>query len=496
MALRWLLGEALSRANSQAPPVRTNDDFVIVSTEELGEGDDFEEIENHPAYSKPLQMLSYAKADPGLRNSSHRVVKGKEGTGEQFIKFYDKEEKLYAESFLSHLYSLSLLYGVARTYVRYNEKAEPVALSSQAIDGFHTFIEKDCTLTAGQLADPLFRQRFTRIMAVWFRMHEDDGHRNNLTTQLQLFDAGCAFWDVTYKIFGGRPNVDNTLLIGRIPEVAFKLHEDDVLHAPKYTHAQPWYCPSLDAVATSYVSSNPFTPEETSRVRDLEENPETLQIYFMEPLDWMLDLTTRFLPVANLNIPKNCRWNSENLIEMYSNKDKEIDRENWAILPKMPQFQEFLRNSWESAIHEILVRGEIRNLRFAYEKKLFPKFDKQFDDAMLGLETVIQKFNELIEVVNQAIQAAETQKVLMFSFKRESLFFHDRSPGIPKIDCTAANKMISKARLVAEEMIKLEQEIGTEKWEPFVHHREMAERLGKEASDGVERARNYRCHQA
>jgi|GEM_PF-4529008 len=471
MSLRWLFDSFKSNVTVQpsAINVKVNDeDFVVVPAEEFNIEQEFELIEPHPAYSQPIEKLKYEKSDPGLRNSSHKVVKGIDSTNdtENFIKFNDKEAMLYAEAFMNHLYSLSLLYGVGRCYVCYDDYGKPVALRSKAIPGFATF--KEHKLTAEQLSNPAYRHRFIRILAVMFRTHEDDAHSGNITTNLQVFDADCAFWDATFKIKGGRPNVDNLgTLLSRNPETAFALHEDDITHFPNITYALPWYFPSLDAVATSYFSNNPFTPEETRLVKELEKHPETLQICLVEFLDWMLDLSQRFPYLIGLTIPKNCSYQGENLTELYCKKNRDINEEYWKILPKIPQFHDFFKKSCLTITQELMVRCEIRNRRLANDKKIHPGHDNEFEQAMLDTHLIIKQINELIGMIN-------SQQILAFScYASHSIFVSGRSTAIDEIDEQTAKRMRETAKRVADEMMISEASHGIDSWEIFGYKREI-----------------------
>ncbi|VVC75688.1 hypothetical protein AQUSIP_09780 [Aquicella siphonis] len=472
MALNSLRNNEAKPLASGSLDIEANDDadegFVLVDSGEDLHEEDFEIIESHPPYSLPLAQISYDESDQGLGNSSHRVVCGNNPKDQSvhFLKFNDNEAMLYCESFMGHLYSMSLLYGVTRCYVRYDENDKPVALSSLEIPNFNTFKHKDSQLTQESLKDPAYRTRFIRLLAVLFRMHEDDAHCGNITTDLQIFDADCAFWDVTCKVKGGRPNVDNVLpghLISRDPETAFQLHEQDIIHFPNITHAKPWYFPSLDAVATAYFSNNPFTPQETALVKKLETCPETLDICFYEFLDWMLDISQRFRPLAQLTIPGKLTVKGENVIKMYCAKNDMINCEYWAVLPKMPLFHDFLKRNSDRVIHEILVRCHIRNMRLIADKKNAAVRHEAFDNAVIDPGRVIFMYNELVHAVKRS-------QLMTFSFASFSIFgsvFARSEEDIAVIDEGKAKELTEKSYVVALKMMEQEAEFGTACWSRF-----------------------------
>jgi len=458
-----------SLANSNSP--------VTCNKESIDE-DDFEIIQNHPPYSKPLKNLIYKIDDPGLCTSSHRVVECKDSsTGESHIlKFNLNEPMIYAEAFLSHLYSLSLLYGVARCCVRYNENCKPEALSSKKIENFRTFKDKDCQLTQQQLANPAFRHRFLRILAVMHRMHEDDAHAGNLTIDLKIFDPDCANWDVTCKIKGGRSGVDYMIPINRNPETSFVLHEEDAVNFPAITHAKPWYNPCLDSPATLYFNNNPFTAAETKLVRDLKNDPEAMLIFFQEALDWMFDLSMRFPHVARLHFPDKLTVKDENVIHLYCENNDAVNIEYWNILPVMPELKQFLKRSWEQVLLEILVRCEIRNFRMENDRKAHPSWDKLFAATLLDPQIVIDKYNELASQMNNSQILAFSYSIKHPSIVNQScLFDRDRSILVSgpmmvmdKINMGIAAELIAKAKVIAQELIVREQKHGTEAWEIFL----------------------------
>lgn len=398
---------------------------------------DFVIIEKHPAYCRPLAELAYDPSGTPLGNSSHQVfiAKGREDGAKYFLKFNHNEPMLYCEAFLNHLYSISLLQGVGRCYVRYDINSKPVALSSKEIPNFKTF--KDSILKSEQLNDDEFRGRFIRILAVMFRLQEDDGHAGNITRDLQVFDADCALWGVTYKIKGGRPGVDNVTpgnLIGRDPEKIFKLHEEDITNFPILKFAHPWYYPSLDAPASSLFSKNPFTAEETEVVRQLKGKEETSKIMFTEFLDWMLDISDRFEALARLSIPANLVVNKENVIGLYVKKNQEINEEYCQLLTGMPAFTQFIKEDGMHALLAILIRCEIRNRRLLDDKAKFTGHDAEFDNACIDLKRVIVNFNE----INREIQSRTS---LTFSFSTSSLY-HTQADVLKEISLEEARELI------------------------------------------------------
>lgn len=410
---------------------------------------DFVFIEKHPAYSRPLAELQYNPKGAPLGNSSHAVFVShdREDRTKHFLKFNENEAMLYCESFLNHLYSLSMLQGVGRCYVRYNLDSKPVALSSKEIPQFKTFKEAGSGLTVDKLYDASYRRRFIKILAVMFRMHEDDGHAGNITTELELFDADCAYWDVTYKIKGGRPGVDNVApghLIGRDPQSCFKLVETDIANFPVLTHATPWYFPSVNAPASSLFSKNPFSPDETEIVRTLKGREETLAIAFTEFLDWMLDISFRFEGLARLTIPASLTVNNENVIGLYVKKNREINNEYWKTLSEMPEFIRFLREESRSLLLSILIRCEIRNRRLAHDKEKFQGYDDDFNRACLPLQNVIDTMNKLIHQI-------QSRASITFSCTT-SIFIHSQTDVLTEIKENEASELIEKARQTVSEL--------------------------------------------
>lgn len=402
---------------------------------------DFVFVEKHPAYCRPISELSYNKSSLPLGNSSHAVLtaRGNDDGAKYFLKLNHNEPMLYCEAFLNHLYSISLLQGVGRCYVRYDENSKPIALSSKEIPNFNTF--KDAELKAEQLQDDEYRCRLIKILAVMLRIQEDDGHAGNVTRNLEVFDADCSLWSVTYKIKGGRPGVDNVApgnLIGRDPETIFKLHEEDILNFPVLKYMQPWYFPSTDAPASSLFSKNPFTPQETEIVRKLKGKDETLKIMFAEFLDWMLDISDRFEALARLSIPANLTVNKENVIGMYAKKNREIDGEYWQVLTGMPAFIRFIQEDGMHALFSILIKCEIRNRRLLHDKSRFKGYDAEFDDACLPLEVVIDNMND----VSRRIQSRSS---MTFSCS-SSIFYHTQPDVLKLIDAVEARELIEKVK--------------------------------------------------
>lgn len=167
------------------------DDWVLTETDLQDEVlINFKSKSLPTAYSKPLNEITYNPDKSMNSSSSHIMYEGLHQDGStHFIKYNDNKAMIYCEAFLGHLYSLSLLYGVGRGYARHNDIGVPIAVSSKELSGFQTF--KQAPLTKEQLDDPVFRRRFIQILATFFRMHEDDGHCGNITTNLKLFDADC-----------------------------------------------------------------------------------------------------------------------------------------------------------------------------------------------------------------------------------------------------------------------------------------------------------------
>jgi len=409
------------------------------------------------AYSQSMNTLKYDDSNP-LGTSSHDVFIGEDNYQQRhFIKLNHNPAMVYCEAFLGHLYSLSLLYGVAPGVARHNYDKEPIAISSKELTGFKTF--KDEPLTLDQLNDTVFRKRFTQILAVFFRMHEDDGHHGNITTNLQTFDADCAFWDATYLIKGGRPNVDNFIL--RNPDTAFTLTENDITQFPDISNSALWYFPSQTNYYTGIASTNPWSKEATDYVKTLKNNQETLAICFEEYLDWMLDLSIRFESIAVLNIPSYLNVNETGLsiIQLYCNTNEKINKEYWTILPTIPTFVDFINHNGQDILSNILVKAHIRNQRLIHDKQLAHHyFKQQFDNALINPLTIIKQFNELANIV--------TKKTTFCASQLANLLKTEIIKSI-NIDTVQAKQLIEKSIALAEEIMALEKEIGTEDWKPF-----------------------------
>ncbi len=483
--------------------------------------DDFELVEKYPAYSLPISDLEYDKTNPGLGNSTHKIIKGVDTANKAnvYIKFNDNQAMLYAESFLNLLYSMSLLYGVARCYVRYDDEyGIPKVLSSEAIPDFETF--KKNKLTAKHLSNPTYRHRFLEILAVMKRIQEDDGHAGNITNHsidqndkpsyplrtskptifdildkcLILYDADCAFWKITYKIKGGRQFVDTGPTPLRNPETAFDLYEEDVIAFPNGTRAYIWYSPVQNANTAALLSNNPFTPEETKLVREMND-PEALNIFFTESMDWMLDLSQRFRYLAGLIIPSKYEHNAKNMIESYCETNRTIDNEYWTMLPKLLPFHDFLTKSYLNVAREILIRCEIRNLRLEKDKKIFKGHDEQFDKAKLSLDLVIKKMNELIKLnlsnrimlwsmCPNSDQSGLCQTIQLK--ENPSTLFACQNSQLKEINKETANKLIENAKLIAKEMIVMEEQYGTEKWATLaLKRKEVEEKVNNNANQYV-----------
>lgn len=432
-----------------------NEDWVLV------------EASYPTAYSKPLDEISYDLSQ-SLGKSSHDVFKGshKSENSVHFVKHIDKPEMVYCEAFLGHIYSLALVYGVGRGYARHDDNGVAFAVSSKELSGFKTF--GDEPLTREQLNNPTYRQRFIQLLATFFRMHEDDAHRKNITTDLKWWDSDCAFWDATVDIKGPRPNVDGVI---RDPKKAFRLEKNgiehevdyDIIHFPNITDTNLWYFPSRTNVVSGLVSKNPWTSQEAALVQELEKDPQTLEICFEQYLDWILDLTPRFKHIAHLNIPADMvvPGTDKKIIDLYCETNKKIDAEYRELLAKMPKFQEYLEKNKFDILEKILVRCMVRNDRLEREKKQADaKFANQFDRAKVQPGKVINLFNELLtSVINK-------NKVFAYSVVDQSItgikVEHDT------ISTDTANKLIVEAKAKAQTLIAIEKEHGTEEWERFV----------------------------
>lgn len=448
-------------ANNQPQVRRTNDETLGEDWTILGEEEstvDFVKKSPLPtAYSKSIAELKYDYTKP-LGTSSHDVFMGEDAYKQpHFIKINHNPAMVYCEAFLGQLYSLSLLYGVAQGVARHDINRQAVAVSSKGLNGFKTF--KNEPLTLEQLNDENFRKRFIRILAIFFRIHEDDGHHGNITTSLQTFDADCALWDATYLIKGGRPNVDNVIL--RNPETAFTLSEEDVVNFPDISTSQLWYFPSQTNYYTGMASTNPWSLDATNHVKTLKNKPETLAICFEEYIDWMLDLSIRLPHIAALNIPANLKVGEtdQSIIDLYCKTNEKIDKEYWDILPTIPEFQNYVNNNSEEILLQILIRCLIRNQRLMKDKKnAHEHFKQQFDNAMVKPVTLINLFNKLASIV--------TKNTTFCTSNIISLYKTEIIQSI-NIDNNKGNELLQKSILIAKEMIALEEQIGTEEWLPF-----------------------------
>jgi hypothetical protein len=459
----------------------------------LGDGDEDEiwtnisYLKNKPAtaYSKPLADLKFDEKK-NLSQSSHKIYMGKDKEGNtHFIKEIDTKEMMYVEAFLGHLYSLSFLYGTARGIVRDNEAGEPVFVSSKGLPGFMTFKEE--ALSERHLANPIYRKRFLRFLAIPRRLKEDDAHRGNATqfsfkteeegnpniqatleTALCWFDSDCGEWAVTWKIKGPRKGVDGII---RNPKECFKLRQkndvegdDGIKHAPNYKHGGGWYYPGQENLISSYVTTNPWTPEEVALVQQLESE-EAMHTFFEEDIDWMLDLSIRYPHIAALNIPANMTIPNSNktIIEKYCKLDKKTDAEYWDILPRMPEFKDYLEKNSSQILTTILTRTLVRNARLEKEaKEADPSFAKLFADARVHPSIIIKNFQMLID-------ACQKKDVLAFTIPPEVSFFQPSAEkNYGRVANASYENEFANAKKMAELMIAKENKIGTTNWTAFL----------------------------
>lgn len=439
-------------------------------------------IKNRPptAYALSVDQFEYDKNKP-LGNSSHQVFSGKSrvDNNAHFIKANDNAAMTHCESFMGHLYSLMLLYGVARGYACYDENQKFIAVSSKGLTDFKTF--KEAPLSKEQLSNPQFRERFIRILNVFRILREDDGHSGNITVNLQTFDADCALWGGyeedaqgiktllgTVLIKGGRPNVDFVPGIGRDPGLAFNLVNNgdmdkgayDIAHFPNIKHANPWYFPSRQNYISSYVTTNPWSADEVELVQSLETE-ETLHICFEQYLEYMFDISKRFPHLAALHFPENMTvpQQEQTIIAMYNKLNERICKEYWQVLPKMPQFNLFLQKCSFKTLLTLLVNCQIRNYRLAKERDAaHPDFAPLFNKAILKPSSIINQFNKLIQI-------ASTHEILSFS-RMDTTVLSELSKIKMNNPCVTVS-LIAKANHLAKEKIQLEEQNGNEQWDLF-----------------------------
>jgi len=485
-----------------------------------------------------------------------------------YIKFKDNQPMLYVESLMMHLYSMSLVYGVARSYVRTNVDGNPVATSGEALDTYDlelmaklpsndknqaatgtiylssddgTYVVRDpkrvvqtgslkdsgidlrnlanrlndpelkkqilevtskaghtseglCTfknhtLSQKDLDDPAYRHRFLEALAVMDRMHEDDGHRENITLLLQLYDGDCTYWEATCEVKGPEP-IDRTW---RNPKTAFHLSEANIKRFPNPIEGKMRYRPGLDGNL-----AKAWSVEENELVRKLE-GPEARGINFLIKLDWMLDLSRRFESVAKLHFPKDLPIVGKysgihaNAIQLYCDTNKNIDQEDWSMLPSMPEFQEYFHQSYEQIAQEILIRCEIRNQRFENEKKIHPYHDDEFNAAKLDPHSVIAKLNELIELVN-------SKRILTVSvYPDHSILFATKRMGeedkyAKKIDEVTADRLMANAKVVAQQMMEFEKTHDVTKWDEFARERKKIDKKMQENNEYIHAPLGITCN--
>lgn len=475
--------------NATAHPVISNlsDEWVEVERE----------TESFPtAFSKSLKEIEYSKKN-SLGNSSHEIFKGKHklNNSTHFVKHNDNEAMIYCESFMGHLYEMLLLYGVGRSYPRYNENYQSIASSSRELAGFETF--KDKPLTKEQLDDPVFRERFIRILNAFFIFREDDGHAGNITTNLKIFDADCALWGGTYHdepvgtylIKGGRPNVDGYI---RDPAIAFNLidkdgkreGEQDILTFPNLKHVNPWYFASRTNYASSYVTNNPWRPEEVELVQGLQSE-EALEICFEQYLDMLLDICIRFPYLAALHIPGHLKVpnQEQTIVDMYCKLITLIYEEFFEVLTHMPSFHHFLETKSTCVLARILTNCFIRNDRLEKEKQdVHPSFHEQMEKAKITPGSIIQRFNRIVETLNNKVSMTFTESVEIKSIDTSQDDFLEEFSVIPSMETIIKSEALTKIDLIspeyarelikhtselAMEIRKMEEEAGIEEWELY-----------------------------
>lgn len=448
------------------------------------------------SFSESIDAIKYNKKNC-LGNSSHEVFEGKHklDNSTHFVKHNDNEAMIYCESFMGHLYEMLLLYGVGRSYPRYNENYQSIAASSRELSGFETF--KDKPLTKEQLDDPVFRERFIRILNAFFIFREDDGHAGNITTNLKIFDADCALWGGTYHdeplgtylIKGGRPNVDGYI---RDPAAAFNLidkdgkreGEQDILTFPNLKHVNPWYFASRTNYASSYVTNNPWRAEDVELVQGLQSE-EALEICFEQYLEMLLDICIRFPYLAALHIPGhlNVPDQEQTIVDMYCKLNTLIYEEFFEVLTHMPSFHHFLETKSTSILAKVLTNCFIRNDRLEKKKQsVHASFHEQMEKAKITPGSIIQRFNRIVETLNNKVSMTFTESVELKSIDTSQDDFLEEFSVIPSEETIIKSEALTKIDLISTEYAKelimhtanlaleiqtLEEEAGIEEWELY-----------------------------
>lgn len=421
--------------------------------------------------SKYIGEIDYDPEKPLNKTSAHLIYLGTDAAkNNHYLKEVD-HDMAYIEAFMGQLYEMSLLYGMARAYVRFAPLSDELKTSSKELKGFKTY--KDTQLTQEQLDDPRFCRRFIRCLKITECMMEDDFHSGNLTLKLQLFDADCAGWKKTWKIKGARAFVDNII---RNPETAFDLTASNILAFPDNNNDKlittdvkgPWYSPcSTNPLTTNLkLSNNPWSAEEVTLVKKLKAHPDTLTISFEEYIDWMIDLSSRYSYVAALNIPRELTVKStgENVINLFEKANNEFHDQLWSILPTIPEFRAFIEVNKETVLKNILVRMTLRNFRLLKDKFEALKtpgkerFSSDFDAAMINPHDLVKRFNRLLNAVKDVNEKDEKKDVKESAYQ---LF------DIEQISVDKANALITQAKQIAADMFTLECKEGTEDWTLF-----------------------------
>jgi hypothetical protein len=157
-----------------------------------------------------------------------------------------------------------------------------------------------------------------------------------------------------------------------------------------------------------------------------------------------------------------------------SRKNRQIDQEYWDILPKMVAFKDFLRHSWGDALQEIIVRSFIRNARMDKDKAAYPTWEKLIAAAKVDPMSIIEKYNLLIEAINdsQILAFSCTMKnsslVNQSAFFAQSIMVSNSTCILDKICLPIAEQLISRSASIARELIAKEETIGTECWDAFL----------------------------
>jgi hypothetical protein len=294
-------------------------------------------------------------------------------------------------------------------------------------------------------------------------MAEDDGHRGNITIELQLFDCGGAFWQGTRRLQGDRHFAD-TLKLSRDPQTAFDPGASNIAIFPNRKNVG-WYYPSQANPWSEYVSSNPWTSEEIKLISQLEKKSNRLAIWFEVLLDWALDMTYCFNSLAKLALPADLMMpddSTKSICDFYCDLNKEMNEKYWNVLIGSEDFKKYLDENRASVLIKILVKNIIRSHRLEQDKNLCgdPRFNEKFEAAKRPPQAVIQKFNELLSAMSPKHTYAASS---LFS----PLSVPDNEIKNNEIQEKQANELIKAAQVIAQQIIELENIYPPENWRPF-----------------------------